>query len=121
LWIFRAQQERGRGGPEPIARQPPTPTESTAPIENLALAATDQYRNLAEQTRDSLASALLILPGDGLLNDGQTSTAATNDSLLDPQWSQEVTAGFEPLTRSTAGALDSLWRTLPLTAEESRS
>jgi hypothetical protein len=114
LWLLRHRDEN-----RTIVRQPAA--EQAAPIQHLATAATGQYRDLAVQTRDSLASALLILPGEGLLGTNQPTPTAADESLIDPQFGRAVTAGFEPLTRSTAGALDSLWQALPLAAEESRS
>lgn len=111
LFFARARQPMGKGTKEVLVHH------QVAPKTDASLASADAYRDLAAQARESLASAMLILPGDVGVNSGSNEAS---EPMLDPQWSQGVTAGFEPLTRSTAGALDSLWRTLPLT-EDSRS
>jgi len=48
-------------------------------------------------------------------SDGQP-VAASDDT----RWGQDVQTSLEPVTRSTAAALDSLWQAIPVT-EESRS
>ena len=61
-----------------------------------------------------LAAAWLPLPVDE--NESQRGLATPAGE----PWSREVSEGFEPVTRSTTGALESLWKAIP-TSEDSRS
>ena len=73
----------------------------------------------ADEPEDRLASALLALPslsgmpvsapGDGTSNRSQS------------RWREEVSDGLAPLTRSTAGAFDTLWQAIPGASEDTRS
>jgi hypothetical protein len=67
----------------------------------------------ARETEQRLAEAFWPEP---LGADGRP--VATGDQS---RWGQDVQTSLEPLTRSTAAALDSLWQAIPAVAEDSRS
>jgi len=106
-----AQRQRRRAGPNSGQR----PAENVPPLPKLALDATDTYRDLAEETRASLAAALLALPrltpaAGEPLEPSQQPTLLVQAGAAATGWMKPVAA---PIGRSTSQALRSLMVVVP--------
>ena len=89
---------------------------AAGPMVEATTIAADKLRELHEQTRESLALAWLAVPG---------MTEPTPDEAPPPAqqatWGQELSETLSPVTRSTTGALESLWQTLAPAGEDTTS
>lgn len=98
---------------------PPPPEAETAPpprrIQNLAEAAHDRYQGLARETGQSFSVAMQIIPGVG---GPSTHSALDSPQPPDAGWTSGVANGLKPVTRSTAGALQTLFKAVALPEDE---
>lgn len=105
-----------------LAAHRPTasPGAEREPLDHLARTAGDEYRALAIETRRSLTSALLMVPGLALSPPDSDGGQQPSDQPS-RGWVDDLSDGLAPLTRSTAVALDSLWGAVVVPHEDSRS
>ena len=97
-----------------------TSASRPAVVEHSAEPATPTKFDLARHTQHTWAVAWQMLPG--LLDDRAANASGASKSATDDRdWSDEVRTGLQPVTRSTTGALDAIWRLLPAGDEEARS
>lgn len=124
LFWFGSPPERQRSGSLAGAGAPQTaPAKADIsheapqplPIGSLATEATDSYRVLATETKQSVAAALQIVPGVGVgFRQPEPPVATTTQS---PPWVRGLTDGLQPVTRSTTGALSSFLKVIDMDHE----
>jgi hypothetical protein len=82
------------------------------PPSHSRVAPADPLPNWDSETEQRLAEVFWNEPSD--------AAKSAADAGAETRWGQDVQTSLEPLTRSTAAALDSLWQAIPA-AEDSRS
>lgn len=102
------------------AKVPAASGESSVrrPHGDLSAAGDNSFRGLAAEASQSFAVAMQLFPGVDALSPEAAETAA-GDPAAD--WVHDLSDGLRPVTRPTAGAVNSFWQMLAASEEGSRS
>lgn len=107
----------GRSAPEAVAPELP-PLAADTSVDALAREATASYQALADETRQSVSDALLLVPGLGPRTAAMESAAPP---AAGASWVEGWQEGLAPVSSSTRSAFGSLWELVAPVEGESTS